>query len=717
MENYRTLAHQKTQSLRGKRIKRFWESTLTFTGISLVFFFPAVWVLLLYIGSWFPKVGIYAHQAFMVYAAGTMAMYAIALWWQDESYFSLLSQKIFMFWGFCLYAPSFISIYLLNSPHRNAWGGFLWSRDAKRILADPSLMTNYMDSFGSPWVWGPFYVAMAIYFITWPFAWWHQRQFFKWYGQTKKVSRGPEQESTNIRFYAEPSRHNFTKVVGMDELKTRLKQAGEEIVASMPQEDGNGYQPPVSDNPRNGILLFGEPGNGKTYFAESLAGELGLPMISFTYGDAASKWVNQTTETVVQVFKDAAAQAPCVLFLDEVDSLLIDRSSAIQSDAEGNKTVNTLLTEMVNLRSKGVVLIAATNYLDKLDSAAIREGRFDYKIEVPTPDEPARKSILHTFFKTKGQGVAIDAGAVDRAATRWVGYSVSRLRAVAEEAARTAKASGDTLVGFDDMMAALRRIQGRKGRLPEDTMGLDQLVLSNAQRQVLTSIATRMHRIEEVEKMGGTVPAGLLFSGPPGTGKTATARALAKASDWAFLETSGNDLLRDPDKIDKLLKEARDIRPAIVFIDEADDILADRQGYNNVSVTVTNKLLTAMDGASGKTPDIVFIAATNHPENIDAAALRGGRFTEKVEFELPAKSEVQIMVSEWLAKTRAKVSSDFTPEVVADMLHGHSNANIRAIMQTAVNIAVGRNLSNGVDHPVGLADVLAARRTVGGESA
>lgn len=476
-------------------------------------------------------------------------------------------------------------------------------------------------------------------------------------------------------------RYAFKDVEGMAQLKTELLRAGE--------------------SNKNGILLSGDPGNGKTFFAEALAGELKLPFLAVTYGDVASKWINQTTEQVVKVFRDARAQAPCVLFLDEIDSLLVDREGAPGSSDETAKTVNTLLTEIVNLRDKGVLLVAATNFPDKLDRASIREGRFDFKVEVPPPDYEARVALLKRGIAKR---VTIEPDVLARVAKRWEGFSVARLLSIADKANEIVRDGKLNSVSFELLMDALRKIQGTLGdRLPESAPSLSELTFDHAMMEKLENIAERMIQIDKLETFGGTVPRGVLFAGPPGTGKSLTAMALAKSTRWAFLSTSGQELLSSTEKIDSVLKKAADIRPCIVFIDEADDVLADRR-MSPMSKATTNKLISAMDGAGGRLKDVVFIAATNAPDMIDEAALRGGRFTEKLEFLIPGTEAVQRFVSKWMAGCKAKFGHDFTAEAAAEMMEGQSLANVGEMLQGAVNIAFGRIRSQGAA-TVGLDDL------------
>lgn len=480
--------------------------------------------------------------------------------------------------------------------------------------------------------------------------------------------------STNtIDYPARRATRSFKDVVGMAELKIKLAKAGHDIL----------------NNPgaRNGILLTGEPGNGKTSMAEALAGELKLPIIDVAIGNFQSMWVGETTQKVMKVFDDAERQAPCVLFIDEIEAVLVDRSkSGSRGFEESPKLVSAMLKRLEDIRRKKVVVVAATNFLEKLDPASIREGRFDYKIEVTPPDFLARKHLLEAGLKSVIS--LIDGTGLERAAKRWEGFSVSRIRAIAAEVLEQLKHKKIDAIGFNELAQALRSLNATQGdRIPEGALSIDELILEPDMRARLSKLANRMINIDEIEAMGGSVPTGVLFHGPAGTGKTVAAMALAKASKWAFLKSSGHDLLHSPQKMDDLMRLAKDIRPCIIFIDEADDVLADRRS-SIISKDVTNKLLTIMDGAGGKTKDILFIAATNAPDLIDEAMLRGGRFTEKVAFNVPGDDALNAYVTKWITHTKAPLADDFKADAVIALLSGQSLANISEILQSAVNEAI-----------------------------
>jgi transitional endoplasmic reticulum ATPase len=491
--------------------------------------------------------------------------------------------------------------------------------------------------------------------------------------RTKKTKHGGVDDTTSLA-QAIKSSITFANLVGMEETKARLLKAGQQILSQHKQG--------VMNSSRNGILMFGPPGTGKTYFAEALAGELDIGFMAFNFSQANSKWIGEGTERVTQVFRDAISNAPVLLFLDEVDTVFISRGDIAQAEHESARLTSALLPLIEEARKAGVVLVAATNLIDRLDPASIREGRFDFKIEIGYPDVKARKSIVENAFKKNE--LEFDEAGLLKAVSRWEGYAIPRLQSVAAEL----KDAGIIKASFSDMMQAMRRIQGRKGQ-KKLTHTMDDVILSPKMRSDLGSLVWRLQHIDELEEMGGSLPSGILFYGDPGTGKSYTAAALANSADWAFLSVSGHDLVADEKRIDALMKEAADIRPVIVFIDEAEDVFGHRTGgFANL---VTNKLLGIMDGASGRVPDIVFVAATNHPDSMDSAALRGGRFTEKFNFEAPGDDELMTFVDRWMSsKPKLVFDESVTPQSLTTLLSGVSLANVKAILQSAANTAISQ---------------------------
>lgn len=491
--------------------------------------------------------------------------------------------------------------------------------------------------------------------------------------------RGANEDSTGAVAIAQIPKVRFSDVHGNAQLKTRLTEAAKAIITS--QTHGG------QSAARNGILLHGLPGNGKTYIAEALAGELHLPLLQLSIGEVSSKWVGEKTERVRKAFLQAQKCQPCVLFIDEVDSLLEARDGGRGDGVkEDRDVVNALLTLLVDIRKARVIVVAATNHIDRLDAAGIREGRFDFKIEISPPDESARIGILADGMRKHLPHINVEADLIRVVAKRWNGFSVKRIQAVSEE--MPSYLNGRIAVSFEDFMGTLRRLQGQGGVVVGEAKHLRELVLNEDTREALDLLVRRLSDPEYTEKNGGALPTGVLFFGPPGTGKTATCKALAKACNWAFLPVNGADLARSPRDLDRLLAKAKDLRPTIIFVDEADDLLRAR-GYSSNS-DATNKLLTLMDGAEDRVVDVVWIAATNHPDQIDQALLRAGRFTEKVSFHLPTTLQVSEHLRAWLDQRRIALASGNSVEALAETLGEISIANAEGIVQSAVNRAVAR---------------------------
>lgn len=471
---------------------------------------------------------------------------------------------------------------------------------------------------------------------------------------------------------------SFEKLAGMQDLKAKLLEAGKSALDR------------TVTNSRNGILMVGEPGNGKTVFAEALAAELNARFLPISVGQIDGPYIGTRTTLIRNAFARAEAHSPCVLFLDEVDSLLPNRAAAsagMSMHQETTNMVNEVLQLLVRVRGKGVVVVAATNYPDKLDPAAVRPGRFDFKIEVPDPDRLAREAIVGAVFQRARKSKSISFKKAELAATlaRWEGFSAATVQAAAVQAVATAEVSAVREIGSAELRAALRATQMSLNNLPAGTKTLAEMVFSASTRKSIEGLAARLKNSEAVEAAGGSLPTGVLFYGPTGTGKTETARVLAKDSGWQFLPTTGTDLVADPSEIDRLYAKAKNLRPCIVFIDEAEDLLRNRT--NSSTTLATNKLLAVMDGAKGKLRDLVFVAATNHPEVLDAAMLRGGRFTEKVELEPADAEQIASHMIRSLASRGWCLEGASVRDVAAQM-DGMSIANVEAIVQSSINNAL-----------------------------
>ncbi|WP_018150785.1 AAA family ATPase [Leeia oryzae] len=486
-----------------------------------------------------------------------------------------------------------------------------------------------------------------------------------------------------IRYKAVPTRVTLDDLAGMANTKQALLKAGQEAAG---MRDTHGVKR------RNGILLEGEPGNGKTEFAKALAGSLKLPMIYVSFGDIRSMWIGESTQNLRKIFEDTRAQAPCVLFLDEIDSFLPDRGAMVAgANSEKEDLVNEFLSASVLLREQKVVLIGATNHPDKLDAAAIRDGRFDLKIHIPCPDLAARigllKKFIHQYVLARSTAIRLDEQALVQVAKRWDGFSVARLEAVTRQLADDESL---TVVDGPALQQALKQITRAGETRREDALSLDELVFSpNTKARVHELVAT-LQQAQRLVEMGQAIPRGWLLTGAPGTGKTEAAMAIAHAASWTFFSTTASELIGNPDKLATLLEKAKQSKPAILFIDEAEKVMLDRAQYHSNS-TVFEALLTAMNGTKSAVSEVVFLAATNHPEMIDPAFLRGGRFGQAITFEVTDLHQVQALLQRWHAK---RPQLQFAPELHLDTLYrrlaGRAHADVVSCLNQAATKAILR---------------------------
>ena len=249
---------------------------------------------------------------------------------------------------------------------------------------------------------------------------------------------------SNAKIYvASETGIKFHDVAGEDEAKEQLQ----EIVDFL--HNPAKYQAIGSTMPK-GALLVGPPGTGKTLLAKAVAGEAEVPFFSISGSEFVEMFVGMGAAKVRDLFKQANEKAPCIVFIDEIDTIGKKRDgSGMGGNDEREQTLNQLLTEMDGFDgSKGVVILAATNRPETLDPALLRPGRFDRRIPVELPDLIGREAILKVHAKKVKLGDDVDFHAMARAAA---GASGAELANMINEAALRAVRSGRTYVNQSDL--------------------------------------------------------------------------------------------------------------------------------------------------------------------------------------------------------------------------------------------------------------------------
>lgn len=209
-----------------------------------------------------------------------------------------------------------------------------------------------------------------------------------------------------------------------------------------------------------GALLVGPPGTGKTLLAKAVAGEAGVPFFSMSGSDFVEMFVGVGASRVRDLFRQAKEKAPCIIFIDEIDAVGRARSKnpAMGGNDERENTLNALLTEMDGFgTNSGVIILAATNRADMLDSALLRAGRFDRQINVDLPDLNERKEVFKVHLKPLKIDNTVD---VDFLARQTPGFSGADIANVCNEAALIAARHNSKAVGKQDFLDAVDRIIG-----------------------------------------------------------------------------------------------------------------------------------------------------------------------------------------------------------------------------------------------------------------
>jgi cell division protease FtsH len=242
----------------------------------------------------------------------------------------------------------------------------------------------------------------------------------------------------------------FSDVAGVDEAEDELKEIVEFLKNPKKYTNLGGRIP-------KGVLLVGPPGTGKTLLARAVAGEAHVPFFSLSGSEFVEMFVGVGAARIRDLFQQAEAKAPCIVFIDELDALGKTRvQSSMGSHEEREQTLNQLLAEMDGFDSrKGVIIMAATNRPEVLDPALLRPGRFDRQVLVDKPDVKGREEILR--IHTKGVKVSADVD-LKVIAARTAGFAGADLANLVNEAALLAARNEKTAVGPKDFEAAIDRL-------------------------------------------------------------------------------------------------------------------------------------------------------------------------------------------------------------------------------------------------------------------
>jgi len=452
-----------------------------------------------------------------------------------------------------------------------------------------------------------------------------------------------------------------------------------------------------------GVLFYGPPGCGKTMFAKVLAKEAKASFFPVKGSDFRSMWYGETDKRLAEVFEKARQHAPSIIFFDEIDNMLGKREETSSSDSPEKQVVAAFLSEMDGVKSlHDVLVVGATNEPDSIDPAALRPGRFDKLIYIPLPDQKGREKIFSVYLRGKPLAEDIHLEKLGKLTERFSGADIADVcskvsEQAIEETLRTGHVVKITMASLEaqiksskpsvplELLHKYERLREKYGRRTfrsttdpaeeKKKYSWQQLGgLEDVKQELVEAIETPLRRPEVYERLKITPPKGVLFFGPPGCGKTLIAKVLSSHCSAHFIPV---DLTRQtPETIKSWFIRARENKPCILFFDEIDSIALSRDYGPVTNQSVLTQLLEELDGVD-ELKQVVVIAATNRPDQIDSALMRPGRFDRLIYIPPPdLAARKQILRIHLEGKPLAK---DLPLGVIARMTENYSAADLAAL--------------------------------------
>ena len=468
-----------------------------------------------------------------------------------------------------------------------------------------------------------------------------------------------------------------------------------------------------------GILLYGPPGTGKTLLAKAVATESNAHFIPISGPEIMSKFYGESEARLREIFKEAKEKAPTIIFIDEIDSIAPKREE-VTGEVE-RRVVSQLLSLMDGLEARGkVIVIAATNRPNAIDPALRRPGRFDREIEIKVPDKRGRLEILqiHTRHMPLEQnddkhGAADKIVDLEKLAAVTHGFVGADLEYLCKEAAMKTlrrnlpdikleedRLSPETLdkliVTMSDFEGALRDVMPSAMREvyleTPDVKWAEIGGLEGVKKELQEAVEWPLKYPDLYDKIGYSMPKGIMLYGPSGTGKTLLAKAVATESEANFISVRGPELLskwvgESERGIREVFRRARQASPCVIFFDEVDALAPTRGmgGDSMVTERVVSQLLTELDGVQSLN-GVVVLAASNRIDIVDPALLRAGRFDKLIQIPLPDKPARREILK--IHTKGVPIAKDVDLDRVTEMTEGFSGADMASLTNTAVSIVL-----------------------------
>ncbi|UCD04201.1 MAG: CDC48 family AAA ATPase [Candidatus Woesearchaeota archaeon] len=467
--------------------------------------------------------------------------------------------------------------------------------------------------------------------------------------------------------------------------------------------------------PPKGVLLYGPPGTGKTLLAKAVANESEANFISINGPEIMSKFVGEAEKKLRQLFEDAEKGAPSIVFIDELDAIAPKREESY-GEVE-RRVVAQLLALMDGLKGRGkVIVIGATNRPNALDPALRRGGRFDREVEIGVPNQKGRLEILK--IHTRNMPLAKDVNLKEFAAVTH-GFVGADLEGLCKEAAMNVIRRLLPKFKFEDYehipkevleKLIVNRADFKQGLKLVRPSGMREIFietpkvkwediggLEDVKQELKEAVEWPLKNPEVFDRMGIKAPRGIFLYGPPGCGKTLLAKAVANESEANFISIKGPELLskwvgESEKAVREIFKKARQVSPTIVLFDEVDALVPKRGAVNEgtmVGERVVDQILSEIDGLE-ELADVVVIAATNRPDLIDPALIRGGRLDRHILVTAPDEKAREVILK--IHTKNMPLDKDINIKDLAKEMINFSGADIETTAREAAMLALREDM-------------------------
>ena len=418
---------------------------------------------------------------------------------------------------------------------------------------------------------------------------------------TRTRPRGPVKitEAAQVQVLSEPTPEKkgipivtYEDIGGLHEEMQRIREMVELPLRHPELFQRLGIEPP------RGVFLYGPPGCGKTLLAKALANESDANFYVISGPEIMSKYYGESEARLREIFQKAQETSPSIIFIDEMDAIAPKREE-VTGEVE-RRVVAQLLSLMDGMGSRGnVIVIGATNRPNAIDPALRRPGRFDREIEIGVPDKAGRYEALQIHTRNMPLGEDVD---LKRLADVTHGYTGADIASLCREAAMKAlrryipeinlekeriapEILEKMVVKMEDFTSAYREITPtamREVYVEVPQVKWDQVGgLKQVKQELMESVEWPLKKPEVFKRMGINPPRGILLYGPPGSGKTLLARAVATESEANFISIKGPEIFskwvgESEKAIREVFRKGRTAAPAIIFFDELDAILPRR---------------------------------------------------------------------------------------------------------------------------------------------